>query len=170
MRSLEAIQVLLFSFAVVETWLSVLSLTAGSALGPNNYRLPAVLSFFWRFAPHLSISTWAAFGLTVWLGRSARNSFVRSGFDDDIYELMVKMKGSGSRVLLLRNLEEPKHRFDLANSLGLDWKEVDRQLNILQKYGLVSVAATSGSVRMYKITEQGRALIKLIDAVAGKRT
>jgi len=80
-----------------------------------------------------------------------------------VYRLMVKMRGSGSRLTLLKSIEEPKHRLELAEITGIDWKEVDRQLKVLENYGLARVAAQSGSVKLYQITEQGRLLLKLID-------
>jgi DNA-binding HxlR family transcriptional regulator len=69
---------------------------------------------------------------------------------------------------LLQNLEEPKHRFELTKVTGIDWKEVDRQLRVLENYGLVRVIAQSGTVKMYQITEQGRVLVKLIDDLTNK--
>lgn len=73
------------------------------------------------------------------------------------------MRGSGSRLILLQNMEEPKHRLQLAEDTRLDWKEVDRQLRILENYGLAKVSAQSGVVKLYQITEQGRILLKLVN-------
>jgi len=50
----------------------------------------------------------------------------------------------------------------------MDWKEVDRQLRVLENYGLVHVIAQSGTVKMYQITERGLVLMKLIDDLANK--
>jgi DNA-binding HxlR family transcriptional regulator len=115
------------------------------------------------YAPPLSITTWAVVGATTLYGRSGRGVFARKGFEGDVYKLMVKMRGSGSRLSLLKSMEEPKHRLELAEITGIDWKEVDRQLKVLENYGLARVTAQSGSVKLYQITEQGRILLKLID-------
>lgn len=73
------------------------------------------------------------------------------------------MRGGNSRLELLRNLETPKQRNELTQITGIDWKEVDRNIGLLLSYGLVSIYAESGSVKIYKLTEQGRLLLKLID-------
>ena len=73
-------------------------------------------------------------------------------------------------MALMRNLETPRHRFDLASVTGMDWKEVDRQLAILENYGLVKVYAQSGSVKLYQMTEHGRMLLRLMDDLANRRT
>jgi DNA-binding HxlR family transcriptional regulator len=46
---------------------------------------------------------------------------------------------------------------------GIDWKEVDRQIGLLEQYGFVSVDAQEGPIKLYKLTEQGRMLVKLLD-------
>ena len=80
---------------------------------------------------------------------------------------MVKMRGGNSRLELLRNLESPKQRNELSQLTGIDWKEVDRQVNLLHSYGLVSVYAETGSVKIYKLTEQGQLILKLIGELNG---
>jgi DNA-binding HxlR family transcriptional regulator len=153
-------------FASSETVLAVLSATSYS--GPIQKGNPSILSYFWTYAPHISILSWTIVGATIWLGRSGKGIFARQGFDNDVYKLMIKMRGSGRRLQLLRNLEEPKHRFELAKVTGMDWKEVDRQLRVLENYGLARVIAQSGTVKMYQITEQGRVLVKLISDLANE--
>jgi len=153
-------------FASFETVLAVLSATSFN--GPMQKGTPSLLSFFWTYAPHLSILGWSVVGATFWLGKSGRGIFARQGFEGDVYKLMIKMRGSGRRLQLLRSLEEPTHRFELAQVTGMDWKEVDRQLRVLENYGLVHVIAQSGTVKMYQITERGLVLMKLIDDLANK--
>ena len=63
---------------------------------------------------------------------------------------------------LLQNMDTPKHRLELAELTGIDWKEVDRQLGVLEKYGLVKVYAQSGTVKLYQVTEQGKLLLGLV--------
>jgi predicted transcriptional regulator len=75
---------------------------------------------------------------------------------------MVMMKGAQSRLTLLANLNEPRHKTELSTLTGLDWKEVDREIKLLERFGLISLYAQSGSVKMYKLSEQGKLLLKLI--------
>ena len=76
---------------------------------------------------------------------------------------MVKMRGSTSRLALLRGLETPRHRNELSEITGIDWKEVDRQLGVFEKYGLAKVYVSSGTIKMYQLTEHGRLLLQLMD-------
>ena len=57
------------------------------------------------------------------------------GFGSDVFDLMIGMRGAGSRVSLLQNMESPKHRLELSELTGIDWKEVDRQLSVLRSTG-----------------------------------
>ena len=68
---------------------------------------------------------------------------------------------------LLENMESPKHRHELSELTGIDWKEVDRQLSVMEKYGLVKVQVQSGTVKLYQVTEQGRLLLKLVEELSG---
>jgi DNA-binding HxlR family transcriptional regulator len=118
----------------------------------------------------ISVSSWAAFGfaLAFWRqqgsGNSLRFSLTNAGFDKNVYDLMVKMRGSGSRLSILQGLvEAPRHRNQLSEITGIDWKEVDRQVGLLERYGFVSVNAQAGPIKEYKLTEQGRLLVKLMD-------
>jgi len=89
---------------------------------------------------------------------------MKAGFDKSVYDLMVKMRGSGSRLSILQSLvQSPHHRNELSEMTGIDWKEVDRQIGLLWQHGFVSVDAQAGPVKMYKLTEQGRSLVKLMD-------
>jgi len=64
--------------------------------------------------------------------------------------------------MLLSYLGEPRQRAELSKLSGLDWKEVDRELGLLQRFGLITLYAQSGSVKLYKLSEQGKLILKLI--------
>lgn len=66
-------------------------------------------------------------------------------------------------------MENPRHRLELSELTGFDWKEVDRQLNLLLSYGLVTIYAESGSMKMYRLTEQGRLLLKLVEGLSSRK-
>ncbi len=67
------------------------------------------------------------------------------------------------RLELLRNADSPKQRNELSQITGIDRREVDRQINLLLSYGLVAIHAESGSMKIYRLTEQGRLLLKLLN-------
>ena len=113
---------------------------------------------------------WVVVGAVLLQGRIAggfRRSRVKSlfasrGFGPDVYDLMVTMRGGGSRITLLENMETPRNRLELSELTGIDWREVDREISILEKYGLVKIYAQTGTVKMYQVTEQGKLLMNLV--------
>lgn len=173
--------ILLYSlagFASLETVLTIIialaSPTAGTGvthIGNGGLSNPLV-----TYSPPLSIAGWIAVALVVFKGRvSSRRSqvkgiFARMGFGSDVYDLMVGMRGAGSRVSLLQNMDSPRHRLELSERTGIDWKEVDRQLSVLEKYGLVKMYAQSGTVKLYQVTEQGKLLLRLVGELSDKST
>ncbi len=80
---------------------------------------------------------------------------------------MMGMRGASFRLSLLQNMEDPRHRLELSEITGIDWKEVDRQLSVLEKYGLAKMHAQSGSVKLYQVTEHGKLLLKLVQELDG---
>jgi predicted transcriptional regulator len=157
--------VLLAAFSVVETAIAVSSLGASS--GPSQSTAGGPLGLFWQYSVPFSTFGWAFVGLSVFAGRHGRKSQMRSlfekrGFGSEVFDLMIGMRGGGSRLALLKGMQEPRHRQELADITGIDWKEVDRQIGVLEKYGLVKMYAQSGTVQIYQITEQGKLLLNLI--------
>ncbi len=149
----------------------------GRSMGPNQeYLSNSPLIVFRTYSLPLSVLGWTAAAITLGLfqvreGRysQARRLFIRKGFNTDIYKLMIRMRGGGSRLTLLQHLDSPKHRFELSEITGIDWKEVDRQLGVLEKHMLIKMYAQSGTVRLYEMTEQGRLLLKVIDELNNSR-
>ena len=133
----------------------------GAITGTSNHI--EIYDCYLVFVP-VSIASWLGFGIVLafWRGSYGRSAWRKAGLDKNVYDLMVKMRGGNSRLELLRNLESPRQRNELSQLTGMDWKEVDRQVNLLQSYGLVSVYVESGSVKMFKLTEQGHLFLKLM--------
>ena len=61
---------------------------------------------------------------------------------------MTRMKGAATRLKLLESLDTPMDRLQLANRLGLDWKAIDRQMEVLCRYGLDREEQAYGKLRM----------------------
>jgi predicted transcriptional regulator len=101
-------------------------------------------------------------GMWVWRGR-ARARYSEMGFGSDVFELFMKMKGGTTRIKVLNTLATPKDRLQLAEELGVDWKTVDRHVQILHKYGFVTEQAAYGTVRLYQVIPMGRMLLNLFD-------
>ena len=101
-------------------------------------------------------------GAWVWRGR-VRSRYTEMGFGSDVFELFMKMKGGATRIKVLNTLSTPKDRLQLAQELGVDWKTVDRHVQILNRYGFVREQAAYGTVRLYEVTPIGRMLLNLFD-------
>ncbi|MGA2876160.1 MAG: winged helix-turn-helix domain-containing protein [Nitrososphaerales archaeon] len=111
----------------------------------------------------LSLGSWVCVGgFLVWRGR-IRSTWANLGFDQDVFKLFVRMKGASTRLRLLQSLSHPKDRAQLSDELGIDWKAVDRHVQILAKYGFVKEKETQGTARFYELTPSGNVLLKLIE-------
>ena len=99
-------------------------------------------------------------GALVWRGR-VRTAYSEMGFGSDVFELFMKMKGGATRIKVLNTLATPKDRLQLAQELGVDWKTIDRHVQILNRYGFVSEQAAYGTVRLYQVTPMGKMLLNL---------
>jgi predicted transcriptional regulator len=120
-----------------------------------------VQAIFWRNSTPLAASSWAILCVTFFR-RGISRKWRSLGFDRDVFRLMVTMKGARSRLTLLSYLNEPRHKSELSMLAGLDWKEADRELNLLERFGLISLHVQSGSVKIYKLTRQGTLLLELV--------
>lgn len=127
----------------------------GKAFGP-----------LWSYSVPLSISGWTVTGVFFLWRRETVRTWKNAGLTKDVHNLMTRMRGGRSRLVLLQEMSTPRHRAELSERTGFDWKEVDRQLGLLQSHGLVTVVAQSGSVKMYGLTEQGRILLKLMEGLS----
>jgi DNA-binding transcriptional ArsR family regulator len=107
------------------------------------------------------MSSWAIFCVTFFRKGISRK-WKELGFDKEVFHLMINMRGGKSRQMLLNYLGEPRQRAELSRLSGLDWKEVDREIDLLQRFGLITLYAQSGSMKLYKLSEQGKLMLKLI--------
>ncbi len=140
---------------------------------PGHTSTPSSIRIFSYYIP-LAAAGWTGVGFVAFQGRLSgvrtsrlKSVFANKGFGSDVFDLMMGMRGAGSRVSLLQNMESPKHRLELSALTGIDWKEVDRQLSVLEKYGLVKVSAQSGTMKFYQMTEQGRVVLNLVRELVG---
>lgn len=97
----------------------------------------------------------------AWKG-TTRLTWTGSSLCCGVFELLVCMKGSGTRRILLKSLAEPKNKLQLARELGIDWKAVDGHMRKLAIYGLVTEAAVVGTCRLYAITQKGKCALRLL--------
>jgi DNA-binding transcriptional ArsR family regulator len=97
----------------------------------------------------------------IWRG-TVRSRWESMGFDSQMFQLFMRMRGARTRSNLLNALSSPKDRLQLAQELGLDWSAVDYHVVLLNKHGLVKEDFAFGRVRMYRLTNLGESLLQLL--------
>ena len=115
-------------------------------------------------------SAYAAFGSWMFIAATlafkgiVKHLWCKSELDYEVFKLLVKMRGSSTRIRILRLLEKPMNRLMLAKALGLDWKAVDRHVEVLEKKGLIQRLGTrKGRGELYILTEKGRTALELLE-------
>ena len=111
------------------------------------------------------ISWTALAAMWIWRGKT-RAKWNSSGFTQDSFDLLVKMKGGPTRLKLLDALNTPKDRSQLAQELGMDWKAVDRHVQLLTKYNFIHEDASFGAIKLYALTVEGEKLLLLMKDLA----
>ena len=115
-----------------------------------------------------ALISWTVFGAAlIWRGH-VRSVWGKSRFSYDAFRLLVKMRGAQTRLKLMRSLDQPKNKLQLANALGIDWKAVDKHVQVLEKNNLIHPASTSGTATFYEVTEKGRNLMQLLDELGNE--
>lgn len=67
------------------------------------------------------------------------------GYGDELYELLVEMHGSSTRLRILDSLHLLKNRSQLARELGLHWESIDHHVSILLRHGLIEFTIMGNS-------------------------
>ena len=100
-------------------------------------------------------------GAWIWRGK-LKSQWQSLGFDRQVFETCVKMRGAGTRLGLMEALSRPADRLQLAQELDIDWKSVDRHIGLLNRLDLVHEDQAVGRVRMYRRTTAGDSLLRLL--------
>ena len=112
---------------------------------------------------YTALTSWAAFtGALIWRGH-IRSVWSKSHFSYDTFRLIVSMRGAQTRLKLLHNLNGPKNKLQLATALGIDWKAVDKHVQVLEKNGLIQPTTTSGTTTFYEVTDKGKRLLTVLE-------
>jgi len=119
-------------------------------------------SFLFSNSLPLSIVSWISVGALVWRGK-IKKIILENGFDYDLFFTMLKMKGSITRLNILNSLTYPKNRKQIAETLEIDWKAVDRHVNILLKHQLINEMTKVGNSMFYIRNEKGNKLLEVLN-------
>lgn len=174
-RSHRIIVYSLVAFSAINSVLSLYGILGGSQIttggnliqGTSPSSQPAWYQTWVSQAPKLAIGGWGFLAIaSLWYQRTV-STWRKRGFGPDVFRLLVRTRGSETRVRLLESLSIPKTRLQLANELGHDWNVVDRNIKTLLKYGVVRESSAYGNVRLYELTETGKTVLKLIEELRG---
>lgn len=117
-----------------------------------------------------ALISWTVFGAAlIWRGH-VRSVWGRSRFSYDTFRLLVKMRGAQTRLKLMHALNPPKNKLQLATALGIDWKAVDKHVQVLEKNGLLHVTSTNGTATFYEVTDKGKSVIELLEQLGADVT
>src|SRR5208282_131837 len=116
-----------------------------------------------QYYGYTALASWAGFaGALIWRGH-IRSVWSKSHFSYDTFRLIVSMRGAQTRLKLLHNLNGPRNKLQLATALGIDWKAVDKHVQVLEKNGLIQPTTTSGTTTFYEVTDKGRRLLEVLE-------
>jgi predicted transcriptional regulator len=112
---------------------------------------------------YTATASWVGFaGALIWRGH-IRSVWSKSHFSYDTFRLIVSMRGAQTRLKLLHNLNGPRNKLQLATALGIDWKAVDKHVQVLEKNGLIQPTTTSGTATFYEVTDKGKRLLEVLE-------
>jgi predicted transcriptional regulator len=115
-----------------------------------------------------ALVSWTVFGAAlIWRGH-VRSVWGQSRFSYDTFRLLVKMRGAQTRLKLMYSLNPPKNKLQLATALEIDWKAVDKHVQVLEKNGLIHASSTSGTATFYEVTEKGKDLLQVLEQLGAE--
>ena len=130
---------------------------------PSQDSLSLLIIMFYNTTPYISPLAWVAFLLTlIWKGK-IRIIWKRRGYDYEVFNLLAKMRGSDTRIKILRSLYLPKNRLQLAKELEMHWKSIDSHIDVLIRYSLVKEVIAFGTARYLMITDKGKEVLELLE-------
>lgn len=123
--------------------------------------------FLMNASSYVAAVAWGGLAAALAYKGLVRSVWSKSMFDYSVFKLLVKMRGSTTRMRILQTLERPMNRQQLANELGLDWKAVDRHIELLLNYGLIKETGEgNGRVKHYILTDDGRHVLELLEKLS----
>jgi len=113
---------------------------------------------------YTALGSWMFIAVSLAFKGIVKHLWCRSELDYEVFKLLVRMRGSPTRVRILRLLEKPMNRLMLARELKLDWKAIDRHVEVLEKKGLIQrLEMKRGRGELYILTDKGRTALELLE-------
>ncbi|MCD6536326.1 MAG: hypothetical protein J7K49_04755 [Thaumarchaeota archaeon] len=116
---------------------------------------------------YTALGSWMFIAATLAFKGIVKHLWCKNKLDYEVFKLLVRMRGSSTRIRILRLLEKPMNRLMLARQLKLDWKAIDRHVEVLEKKGLIQRLGTrKGRGELYILTEKGRTALELLEKLS----
>lgn len=129
---------------------------------PQN-EFSSTVNKLYDISPYLALSSWISFLLLlIWKGH-VRRIWRSRGYDYDVFKLLVKTRGSPTRVRILKRLSIPMNRLQLARELELQWRAIDSHISTLINHNLVKEVITFGTAEYLMITDKGKEVLELLE-------
>jgi predicted transcriptional regulator len=139
---------------------SLRSTSSQEASGPASLAIAQITPGMYGY---VALFSWIGFfGALIWRGQ-IRSVWSKSRFSYDTFRLLVRMRGSQTRLKLMHSLSEPRNKLQLATALGIDWKAVDKHVQVLEEKGLIGETMTSGTATFYEITDKGKRALEVLE-------
>lgn len=136
---------------------SVLNGQAGLLLVRSSETLPLWASTF----------SWLLTGYELFAERKKKitkilkNRPVVKGDHWNVYRIFKRI-GGARRLTIMGALTVPRQRNEIARITETDWKEVDRNIRILESANLVRERSVKKTYPLYELTEEGMKLLETI--------
>jgi len=151
------------TFTAITSTIASTTSFSSTVIGPPEPLSLRTVTYQQQYYGYAALVSWAAFaGAIIWRGH-VRSVWGRSRFSYDTFRLLVKMRGGQTRLRLMHSLDTPKNKLQLATAMGLDWKAVDKHVQVLERNGLIQATTTSGTATFYEITDKGKRLLQLLE-------
>ena len=113
---------------------------------------------------YAALGSWMFIAATLAFKGIVKHLWCKNKLDYEVFKLLARMRGSPTRVRILKLLEKPMNRLMLARELGLDWKAIDRHVEVLEKKELIQRLGTrKGRGELYILTDKGRTALELLE-------
>lgn len=144
----------------------------GTFVGGHTYiGQQAKVTFPYKSIPIILLTIgWAATGYELLVRRKREISKtikkeISGNADGWVVYDAFKGKGGARRLLIMQFLDSPKKRSEIAKRTDTDWKEVDRNIRILESVDLVMSKVHDHMSPIYELTEKGHRVLEKVRAV-----
>jgi hypothetical protein len=152
----------LFIFAIFWTYLAIEFAPITKPILAGLYRPTEDSSVWVGYVTLASVSWTFAIWSFIRLSRKDRRDWTSAGLNKDLADVMTEKRGALSRFRILKTLESPQHRGHVSDATSIDWREVNREVELLRGFGLVNSLGKIGKTEMYGLTGKGRITLDLI--------